>query len=278
MIGILEHPLVPATQTVSAEIKAWLEARGETVWRGSNWDETGLTDQVDRLRLLIVLGGDGSILRASRIAAPADVPLFSVNMGRLGFLSEAEVGQWPHKLAAALDGDCWYEKRLMLKATIKRQGRDIDSLIALNEVVVGRGAQARVVRLALSIDGHDVTEYAADALIAATPTGSTAYSLAAGGPVLPPQLDNFLVVPAAPHMSLDRAIVLHKMAQVKVRVTTDHEVNVTADGQETVALENGDEIHICHAPQPCRFVRTGEPSYFYRRLIRGLGFNREVNQ
>jgi NAD+ kinase len=173
-------------------------------------------------------------------------------------------------------GDFWLEKRLMAEATLQRNGRLLNNFIALNDVVIGRGAQARVLRLELRVDGDLVTEYTADALIVATPTGSTAYSMAAGGPLLPPQLQNFVVVPVAAHLSLDRPLVLHENAEIVIRVNMDHEAMLTADGQHGVALENDDEVVIKKHKDYAHFARVDSAGYFYRRLLRRLGFVRQT--
>ena len=231
-IGILYHPEKAATIEVSAQVSRWLQARGIANWIGPNADHLGADTPLAETDLMVVLGGDGSTLRAARIAAPHAIPIFCINMGRVGFLSEAELDIWPEKLSAVLQGDYWLERRLMLQAHLYNAGTRQETMVALNDVVVGRGVQARIVRLKLFVDNDHVTTYTADGLIVATPTGSTAYSMAAGGPLLPPELENFLVIPVAPHLSLGRALVLHRQAVICIEVEMDHDATVTADGQE----------------------------------------------
>lgn len=272
MIAILHHPMIPRSQPLAQEVKSWLQQRGEKTWLGSIWDEQSVQDQLNNTSLLIALGGDGSILRAARAAAAQHIPVFSINLGKLGFLSESSPDNWQERLAKMLAGDFRRERRLMLNAFIYRNGEIVGQMTALNEVVVGRGSQARVVRFQLHVDGNHVTSYVADALIAATPTGSTAYSLAAGGPIMPPELPNYAIVPVAPHLSLDRAIVLYEKAEATIEVNFDHEASITADGQDSMALESGDVVTITKAPFEAVFVRVDDPSYFYRRLMaRGSG-------
>lgn len=223
VIGILHQPRLPATAPMAAQIQDWLAAQGVPAWSGSTWDEASLQDMWPELSLLVVLGGDGSTLRAARLSVPYNVPIFGINMGRIGFLSEAQLDNWQTKLTRVLQGDYWLEKRLMAHATLERDGRSLTTLTALNDIVIGRGRQARMLRLHLHVDGDHVTLYTADALIVATPTGSTAYSMAAGGPLLPPQLQNFVVMPVAAHLSLDRALVLHENAEIMVQIQMDHE-------------------------------------------------------
>jgi NAD+ kinase len=273
-IGILYHPGIPKADQVAAEVATWLEERGIRTWVGSGWDAATLFDgHVSEMDMLIVLGGDGTTLRAARLLAPYDVPIFGINMGRVGFLSEAQLDDWPQKLEAVLAGDYWIERRLRMQADLMHDDQLVQRFTALNDVVMGRGSQARVIRLHLRVDGDLVTTYVADALIVATPTGSTAYAMAAGGPLLPPQLQNFVVVPVAAHLSLNRAIVLHEDAVISVRVEQDHEANLTADGQLGAPIENGDQIIVTKHQQPCQFVRVDSSGYFYRRLMQRLGFS-----
>jgi NAD+ kinase len=163
----------------------------------------------------------------------------------------------------------------MLHAALRRDGRTAHTATALNDVVVSRGQQVRVLRLHLSVDGDLVTTYTADGLIVATPTGSTAYSMAAGGPVLPPQLENFVVVPVAAHLTLARALVLHEEAEISIQVQMDHEAVVTADGQDGIALQDGDQVVVRKHDNHCNFARVESSGYFYRRLMRRLGHARQ---
>ncbi len=260
---------------MAAEIHAWLIKQGIDAWAGSTWDEDGVNGNIDRFTMLVVLGGDGSTLRAARLSVPHNVPIFGINMGRVGFLSEAQLDNWQQKLAKVLRGEYWLERRLMLHAALERNGRTLDTLTALNDVVVGRGRQARVLRMNLYVDGDHVTRYTADALIVATPTGSTAYSMAAGGPLLPPQLQNFVIVPVAAHLSLDRALVLHEEAVITIEVQMDHEASLMADGQDGISMEDGDKVIVKKHHHYCSFVRVESSGYFYRRLMRRLGHARQ---
>lgn len=272
-IGILYQTRILGSEKVAEEISAWLEDRGIETWVGAGRDDGVLDENVGDMDLLIVLGGDGTTLRAARMLSPYDVPIFGINLGRVGFLSEAQPDEWPEKLTSVLDGNYWIERRLRMQANLMRNEHQIASFTALNDVVVGRGSQARVIRLHLRVDGDLVTTYVADALIVATPTGSTAYAMAAGGPLLPPQLQNFVVVPVAAHLSLNRALVLHEEAEISIRVEMDHEANLTADGQLGSPVENGDRVTVTKHPQPIFFARVESSGYFYRRLMRRLGFS-----
>jgi NAD+ kinase len=269
-IGIL-YRVNGQVLTLLEELSSWLTAQGLTSWQSADWAAPEVVTNLPATSLLIVLGGDGSILRAARLAAPYDVPIFGINFGRVGFLSEALPDAWLEKLERVIGGDCLWERRLMLKAAVQRDGLAFNTAVALNDIVIGRGAQARVIHLRLYVDGEYITSYTADGLIAATPTGSTAYSLAAGGPLLPPQLLNFLVLPVAPHLSFDRALVLHQEARVEVEVSMDHEASLTADGQDIIPLQSGDKVEIQKHDYTSRFARLGQSSYFYHRLMERLG-------
>jgi NAD+ kinase len=271
-VGIFFNPTVPRAPSLAADIETWLVDQGIDVWAGETSTRDKLDQVIDSLELLIVLGGDGTTLLGARIAAPHEVPIFGVNLGRVGFLSEAPPSGWQDKLGKVISGDFWLEKRLMLEATITRGDQAVADLSALNDIVVSRGSQVRVVRFHLSVDGDRVITYSADGLIAATPTGSTAYSMAAGGPLLPPRLQNFLVLPVAPHLSFERPIVFHQEAKIKIKVEMEHEAMATADGQDSVILQSGDEVTIRKHSYESHFARVEAPSYFYHRLMQHLSF------
>lgn len=272
LIGILHNSRVSEAEPLAEAIGDWLVRQHTDTWIGSTENSNELAHQVGESDLLVVLGGDGTTLMAARLAAPFETPIFGVNLGRVGFLSESTPDSWPEKLGRVLSGDCWLERRLMLRAEVIRRGDESVSMIAANDVVVSRGAKVRVVRFRLFVDGDHVTTYTADGLIAATPTGSTAYSMAAGGPLLPPQLQNFLVMPVAPHLSFERPLILHQEAIIKITIETEHEAMATADGQEAVFLSSGDEVTVSKHDRMSCFVRVDGPSYFYRRLMERLSF------
>lgn len=273
--GLLHHPKLPESLVLAREMAHYLEERGVTPWLCSAWDEDEVVRCVGDFDLLITLGGDGTILRAARITAEYSVPILGLNLGRVGFLAEMEIGDWPEKLALVLGDKYWLEERMMLQAELWRQGkREPGSTSwageALNEFVVGRGTLARIVRLDTYIDGEYLTTYAADGLIVATATGSTAYALAVGGPILPPELKNILLIPIAPHLCLDRAVVLSQGARVEVQVSTDHRAILTIDGQFDVELKDADKVVITASPHACYFIRTQDRAYFYRTLLERL--------
>lgn len=273
LIGILQQPRIAESEPLARALTEWLSVRGVASWTVAPWDEEEPDAPFGDTSMLIVLGGDGSTLRAARWAVPYGVPLLGINIGRVGFLSEATPDNWPEKLTRVLEGNYWIERRLLLHALLSRQtGETVGPYVALNEVVIGRGAQARVIRANLRVDGDLVTSFIADALIVSTPTGSTAYAMAAGGPLMPPQLKNFVVVPVAAHLSLNRSLVLHEDARIAIEVEMG-EAYLTADGQKSVPVERGDEVVVTRHEQDCCFVRVEGSGHFYRRLMDRLGFS-----
>jgi NAD+ kinase len=195
-----------------------------------------------------------------------------VNLGKLGFLIQVEKQEWREYFDKLLNGEAWIENRMMLHAEHVRSGEILGSWDALNEVAVARGQSLRPVRLSASVDGRHLTSYVADGLLAATATGSTAYALAAGGPILPPELRNILLVPIAPHLSVDRAVVLAEGAMVRIQVNGENAV-MSVDGQSPVALMEDDHVEVRAAEVTAQFVRFGDPGYFYRNITAHMNEN-----
>jgi NAD+ kinase len=220
--------------------------------------------------LLVTLGGDGSILQAARLAATHNVLILGVNLGRVGFLTEAETNQWKDVLSRTLAGDFWVEERMMIRVVAQGGEETLAEVEALNDVVVGRGAMGRAVHLRAEVDGGELASYVADGLIVATPTGSTAYALAAGGPILPPQLRNILLVPVAPHLSMERPIVLAEGVTVRITVVGRRPAVLMVDGHADAELEDRDTVKVEASPHVARFARVRERNYFYRTLVSRL--------
>lgn len=229
--------------------------------------------QEQAFQVLIVLGGDGTILRASHLCASAGIPIVGINLGTFGFLMEMQVDDWHSYLPRLLSGDYRLEKRMLMQAEHVRAGQSRGSWLVVNEVVVCRGQHVRPIRLEAAVDGYHMTSYVADGLIAATPTGSTAYALAAGGAIMPPELRNIIIVPVAPHLSPDQPIVLSEGAQVSIRVHTTHQAVFSVDGHIPVVMENGDQVNVSSSELDALFIRFQDPGYFYRNLNRFLEQN-----
>jgi NAD+ kinase len=214
--------------------------------------------------LVLVLGGDGTLLSMADAIGRAgvNVPILGVNFGSLGFLTEVTLPELYPALEAALAGHARIEERLMLAATITGATPAAD--IAVNDVVINKGARSRLIDLSIWLSDGLVTNIRADGLIIATPTGSTAYNLAAGGPIVQPSVDALVLTPIAPHTLTNRPIVIPSSSTVRVKPALDErdEVFVTFDGQAGCKLSAGDEISVCRAAQPMRLVRPATRSYF----------------
>ena len=271
---VAAHPQIPEAIDEAARIASYLEKRVAQVTYGFISDEA-LRGRVmaGDCDLLIALGGDGTMLRAGHLCGPLGVPILGINLGRFGFLMEVRHKRWLEVLPKLLAGDYWIERRMMLSAQQWRGNAALGSWEVVNEVVVSRGVFVRPVHLVASVDGRFLTTYVADGLIASTPTGSTAYALAAGGPILPPELRTILLVPIAPHLSIDRAIVLAEGTSVSIVVHTAHEAVLSVDGQAPVQLADGDCVSVQASPHTLQFVRFQDPGYFYRNLTPHMNQN-----
>ncbi|MCW5875036.1 MAG: NAD(+)/NADH kinase [Anaerolineales bacterium] len=217
--------------------------------------------------LVIALGGDGTMLRVGHICAPLNIPLIGINHGNFGFLIELGPQEWQHYLPRLASGEYSLEKRMLLHVQLRRGEQVLGSWQALNEAMVGRGRVVRPVHLSASLDGTPLTTYVSDGVIISTPTGSTAYALAAGGPILPPTLRNLLLLPVAPHLSVERALVLSEGASITVKLERGDEAVLSVDGQPPEAMQIGDCVDVRASEHSLSFVRFREASYFYQRLL-----------
>ena len=273
-MGILLQPQIEIVQPLAHDIHRLLVESGyPEPWQCSAWDEDAMRECIPGSDLLITLGGDGTILRTSRMAVPYGIPILGVKLGRLGFLAEIQPERWQKSLTQLLEHRYWLEERMLLQVRVVRDGQTLaDIPDALNDAVVGRGSLARLVRVATYLDDGYLTTYVADGVIVSTPTGSTAYALAVGGPILPPELKNILLLPIAPHLSMDRSVVLGQGATVRLQVKTDHRAILTIDGQIEIELFDSDEVVVTVSPNTSRFVRLRDRHYFYQSLMEKLGW------
>lgn len=222
--------------------------------------------QIEGHDLVIVIGGDGTLLRAGHLCAPFDVPLLGVQAGRLGFLTELNESDIEGCLLRLISADYRLESRMMLQAEFLENGEAKQRWDVINEALVCRGRDARPIEVRVDLNEGYMMSYIADGLIVSTATGSTAYALAAGGPILPPELRNMLVLPIAPHLSLDRAVVLAEGAVVNLRAISDFEVVLSIDGTTPLSISPENSVRITANKKSLRMVRFGEPNYFYRDL------------
>jgi NAD+ kinase len=271
-VGIISRPRREDIARVVPPLVKWLQAHGASVTCDS---ETGdclgaLTVQTRRREelpgctdLLIVLGGDGTLLSAARLAAERKVPILAVNLGGLGFLTTVSQDEIYSILEEIFSGKHRVSERVMLDAEIVRAGTVIRRQIALNDAVLNKAALARIMDLELRVDGEYVTTYKADGLILSTPTGSTAYSLAAGGPIVYPIVEAFVVTPICPHTLTNRPLVIPDSATIEVDFKSeDDAVFLTLDGQVGIELMRGDHIRVRKAAEKLLLVRPAKKTYY----------------
>jgi NAD+ kinase len=273
-VAIAPHPEIAVAVEETRHIVSYLQDRNIRVSSGL-LDDVDLLDKISKgnFDLLVALGGDGTMLRAGHICGPHGVPILGINMGRFGFLMEIRQDGWKGALDRIFSGDYWLEHRMMLVAEQVRNGNSLGEWDVVNEAVVSRGSIVRPVQMDVSVDHRFLATYVADGMIAATPTGSTAYSLAAGGPILPPELRNILLVPIAPHLSIDRGIVLAEGSSVAIEIHTSHQAVLSVDGQDPIELLDGDCVYVNASSHQLQFVRFQDPGYFYRNLTPHMNQN-----
>ncbi len=222
----------------------------------------------DDIDLLVVIGGDGTILRAVRELSDCSTPILSVNRGRVGFLAELEIDDAAKEIPALLAGDGMLDERRLIHVVAKRDDKELISGFALNEAVIAQGTIARLVDLKTSVNGEPLTTYHADGLIISTPTGSTAYNLSSGGPIVHPSLDAMILTPISPHSFSQKPVAIRADAKVEIEVQTklskysDTDVVLTLDGQVYVTVEEGDVITITEDERTMKFLRRSQDTFF----------------
>ncbi|MEJ2047361.1 MAG: NAD(+)/NADH kinase [Dehalococcoidia bacterium] len=270
-IGILYHPINKATYPLAQELKGFLSARGVSAWLCSAWEKEEAECQLDTTDLILTVGGDGTILRAAQVVAAHSVPITGINLGRLGFMTELGVDEAKDRLPALLAGEGWIDERAMLEAELLPPGKEAASVFhALNDVVLARGEVARMVRVKASVDEVPLTTYKADGVILATATGSTGYSLSAGGPILHPQAEDFLLLPILPHLSSDYTLVLPATVVVKLHLSVTHQATLSIDGHINLPVSDGATLSVKRSAHKTRFLRVHPETSFYGSLERKL--------
>ena len=268
-IGLIAKPRIDRAAKLVPELVAWLEARGVAVFldeeaAGYASRSAGLSrDQVAaQSQLLVVLGGDGTLLSAARASLGHNLPLLAVNLGGLGFLTAIKIEELYPQLERALHGDFRVAQRRMLHVELWRGDRRIASHEALNDVVLTKAEIARMIDLEVQVDNHFVCVYKADGLIVATPTGSTAYSLSAGGPIMFPSVAATAITPICPHTLTNRPVIVPDESEIQVIVLYNSPTYMTIDGQVGEILETGDRI-VCRRSQHCiSLVRPPDLMFF----------------
>ena len=249
-------------------------------WIGPAEDLDAMGPRAADTKLLITVGGDGTILRAAKLASTYDIPILGINMGRLGFMTELEGHDAMERLHDYLDGTPWVEERAMLQVQVlDEEGKprpDIPAQHALNDAVIGRGIISRVITVTTSIDGAQLTTYRADAVIVSTATGSTGYNLSVGGPIIYPQAEVMVIVPVAPHLGLATGLVVPGTSVLQFTLESDVEALISVDGYLNVPLRREDRIQVKASPYKARFLRTHPSNRFFHTLTRRLDFGGAV--
>jgi NAD+ kinase len=270
-VGLIAKPDAPAAPRVILQVLQWLGAHGltavlekqtaglvssATVQAASKDELPGLVD------LLVVLGGDGTLLSMARAIGDLGVPILGVNLGGLGFLTATTLDEMLPALEAVLAGRMATEERMLLAARLVRGGQTIGEYSALNDVVITKSAMSRIVDLAVSVGGRHAISYRADGLIISTPTGSTAYNLSTGGPILFPTMDAVVLTPIAPHTLSNRPIVIPGAERIEVTLLDDQDVMLTMDGQVGVPLRERDTVEVQQAATRIRLLRFPNKDFF----------------
>jgi len=262
--AIISKPSKQELSTILPELLNWFRQHGYQIYmdeetaRYTNGEQVVTRDEIGKKRpdFALVLGGDGTLLSAARSVAHEGVPILAVNLGSLGFLTEIPLNELYPVLEAAEHGQCPIEERSVLACQLVRDGECISSNFALNDVVVNKSAISRLVEFDLYIDGNFVFQYKADGVIIATPTGSTAYSLAAGGPVLMPSVEAFVVTPVCPHSLTHRPLVVTEKSQIELQVETREEkAFLSIDGQVGLPVQQGDHVICRRAAHKVKLMR-----------------------
>ncbi|PKB66990.1 MAG: hypothetical protein BZY81_05830 [SAR202 cluster bacterium Io17-Chloro-G4] len=231
-------------------------------------------DRAENTKLVITVGGDGTILRAAQLTAPNKIPIVGINMGRLGFMTELQVHEAMEKLPFYINNETRVEERFMIQATLVKgngDAQDRGTYHALNDVVLARGAVSRVVTITGYIDGAQLTTFRADAVILSTATGSTGYNLAVGGPILDIASDSLVLKPVAAHMGLTAALVLSPEVKVELSLEGYQDATLSIDGYVDYPMDPGDRVVVKQSPYRARFLRANPPSHYYATLTRRLG-------
>ncbi len=267
-IGFAYNPTIDAAVELSARAAGWCNVRGISEWELPSGDTAGLVRELATTDALVVLGGDGTFLRAARAVADVDVPLLGINLGKVGFLSKAEAGDLEEVLGLIVADEYRIEERMVIEAHIFRGGAGTrtERLVALNDVVVARGALARVCRLDVAIDDTHLATFVADGLVVASPTGSTGYSFSAGGPILDPSARNLIVTPIAAYLSSIRSVVVGPSQVVRCTVVDAFEALISVDGREDLSLDVGDVVEVRAVDRPIRLIEPAGARPFWELL------------
>lgn len=269
-IGLYAKRSNPVAIAVAKEVTAWLQGRGVEVFL----DERLAADMGDyqgypagaipaMVHLIVVLGGDGTLISVARKVGDLRTPILGVNLGSLGFLTEITLAEFYPVMEKVIEGEFEVTNRLMLEAVVRREGREVGRYRVLNDVVINKGAIARIIDMEVTVDNDYLTTFKADGLIISTPTGSTAYNLAAGGPIIYPGLHCLVITPICPHMLTNRPIIVSDESIIRVEVKfQDEDVVFTADGQVGMPLHGGDVVEIRKSRSSTLLIKSPSRDFF----------------
>ena len=269
-IGVFCKPKAPSATDILGRLIPWLRKQNYHIFldtgtaaiinEASSYEKREISQQAD---LLIVLGGDGTLLSIARVAHPHNIPILAVNLGNLGFLAEISIDELYPTLENILAGKFEIENRMLLNACIWRNGEKVEDHNVLNDVVINKGVVARVINLQVLVNGQYMTSYRADGLIIATPTGSTAYSLSAGGPIIHPSMHTLVLSPICPFTLTNRSILIPDQSIIQVKLAAEYDdVRVTLDGQEGYDMRVGDILEIKKTKTSLQLIRGPNKNYY----------------
>ena len=276
LVGVLYNSQRADAKNLAWKIVSDLNLGNDALVSGvEELEKIDANDWVGKVQLFITVGGDGTILRASHMAARNGVIILGVNLGHLGFLTELRAEEATEKIPEYLDGEAWIEERNMIEVRVLAKDLSSPQIAheALNEVAIGRREVAGLSMIGVTVDGEPLTTYRADAVIVSTATGSTGYALSAGGPILHPQSQDILITPVAPHLDKSWALVLPKSARVDVTFLSQQAGALAIDGFIDIPIEYGDTVKIVNGESVARFMRGNPPSHYYAELVRKLGLD-----
>lgn len=268
---VFHHPASEGAAATSQDFGRSLRQLGVDTFVCSAWDDAA-SEQLGDAGLVVAVGGDGTVLRAARVAMTSAVPILGVNMGRLGFLTELNPAQLREMTARIAAEDWRVEHRLMVRADVEDGPGHTGSHHGLNDIVLSRKLPGRPIYVSLRVDGAHVANYRCDGIIVATPTGSTGYSLSAGGPILAPTENNLVITPVSAHMALGRSLVLEEESVVTLEATSENGAILSIDGQEDIPVTSGVRVTVRISEHAVRFVRFRPASTFYAELAEKLEF------
>ena len=269
-VGITFNPQIAPARDLAFEVLKAVQARDIDAWVEHDGDADSTRKDLATSDLMVCLGGDGTVLRCARLEMGTGMPILGVNLGRLGFLTELSADQAFAGLQRVLAGEGRVEERTMLRASVGNG----DVFHGLNEAVVGRATLSRAIQLAVDVDGTRIADYRCDGVIVATATGSTAYALSVGGPLLHPESRDIVIVPVAPHLAARHAVVLPGSEKVHITLEADQQAVLSVDGESDRQLHEGDSVVVTKSEHTARFLRLSPPGEFYVRMAAQLGWHR----